>query len=178
MKKFNYAILVLTFLLLTANFSTVRAQDEITPNDAPPPNSSQMRRPNLLAELGLSPDQIQQIRRINREKQSLRREAQSRLREANKNLDAAIYADNADETEIRNRLKDAQIAQSEVIEIRSTTELAVRKILTPVQLVKFRELRARFMERIENLPKPRNMRPSDQPNQRIFNRQRRLNFNN
>lgn len=178
MKKFNSTIFVLTFLLLTAAFSTVQAQDEITPNDAPPPDSTQKRRPNLLAELDLSPDQIQQIRRINRENQPLRREAQVRLREANKNLDAAIYADNADETEIRNKLKAAQNAQSEVIKIRSTTELAVRRILTPVQLIKFRELRARFMERMENLPKPRRMRPSDQPNQRIFNRQRKLNSYN
>ncbi|MCY7347081.1 MAG: Spy/CpxP family protein refolding chaperone [Pyrinomonadaceae bacterium] len=164
MKKFNYAILIFTFLLLTATFSTVRAQDTIAPNDALQPNPNQKRRPNLLAELDLSTDQIQQIRRINRENQPLRREAQSRLREANKNLDAAIYADKADETEIQNKLKAAQIAQSEVIKIRSTTELAVRKILTPAQLVKFREIRGRFMERMENLPQSRRNRPLNSPN--------------
>lgn len=177
MKKFNRTILVFALLLLTAVFSTVRAQDETAPNDAPTQNLNQKRRPNLLAELDLSPDQVQQIRRLNREKQISRRDATQRLREANKTLDAAIYADNADETEIQEKLKAAQSAQAEVLKIRATTEFAVRKILTPAQLIKFREIRERFMERVEEMPNSRKNRPLNAPGRRLLNRQRRLNSN-
>lgn len=173
MKKYNYKTLILTILLLTVSFSAVRAQDEIPPGEAAPQNFNQARRPNLLAELDLSPNQIQQIRRINADKRPLVREAQQQWREANRRLDQAIYADSADEIEIQARLKDAQIAQAELIKIRSATELAVRQILTPDQLVKFREIRRRFMERMENLPKRFKNRSLNAPNQRLLNRQRR-----
>jgi hypothetical protein len=63
----------------------------------------------------------------------------------------------------------------EVIKNRTITELAVRRVLTPEQLFKFRQLRSQFMERNEpedrrnprqnklrNLPK--GMRPNRPPN--------------
>lgn len=174
MKKYNYKNLIFTILLLTASFSVVKAQNEALPEDAAAQNLRQARRPNLLAELDLSQNQIQQIRRINADQRPLVREAQQKWREANRRLDQAIYADNADETEIQARLKDAQFAQAELIKIRSATEFAVRQVLTPDQLVKFRDIRRTFMERIENLPKQLNNRRLNAPNQRLRNRQRRL----
>jgi hypothetical protein len=45
-----------------------------------------------------------------------------------------------------------QNAQIEVIKLRSTSELAVRRILTAQQLAKFRELRQKFMENTERRP--------------------------
>ncbi len=174
MKKFDCTSFILTILLVIASFSAIKAQDEMPPEEAPPQNFNQARRPNLLSELDLSPNQIQQIRRINADKRPLVREAQQKWREANRRLDQAIYADNADETEIQARLKDAQIAQAELIKIRSTTEFAVRQILTPDQLVKFREVRQRFAERMENFPKQLKNRSLNAPNQRLLNRQRRL----
>lgn len=178
MKKLNYTALIFAGLLLTVSFSTVKAQDEMPPNDVPQQDFNQSRRPNLLAELDLSPNQIQQIRRINREIQPLMREAQQTLRGAKRSLDQAIYADNANETEVQNRLKNVQNAQVEIIKIRSTTEFAVRKVLTPEQLVKFREVRQRFMERMENSLKERKNRSLNTPEQRLINRQRRLRNNN
>lgn len=174
MKKYNYKTLIFTILLLTVFFSAVKAQDEMPPENVAPQNSNQARRPNLLTELDLSPNQIQQIRRINADKRPLVREAQQKWREANRRLDQAIYADNADETEIQVRLKDAQAAQAELIKIRSATEFAVRQILTPDQLVKFRDIRRRFMERMENLPKRLKNRSLNAPNRELLNRQRRL----
>ncbi len=166
MKKLNSPTLIFIALLLAISFSTVRAQDEMPPTDEPNQNFNRKPRPNLLAELDLSREQIQQIRRINREKQTLRRAAQMRLDEAKRNLDEAIYADVANETEVQSQLKEVQLAQAEVFKIRSTTEFAVRKVLNPEQLSKFREIRRRFMERLENRPNlPRNrqrrMRPND-----------------
>lgn len=178
MKKLNLIALIFAALLLTVSFSTVRAQDETPAEDAPKQNFNKPNRPNLLAELDLSRDQIQQIRRINADKKPLMRDAQQKVREANRNLDQAIYADNADETEIKNRLKDVQTAQAEVSKIRSMTEYSVRKILTPAQLVKFREVRQRFVQGLENrVNQPKN-RPFKNQNQRLNNRQRRLRQNN
>lgn len=177
MKKFNFLSLIFAGLLLTFTFSTVNAQDE-PPIDAPKPPFDAQRRPNLLQELGLTQEQRQQIRRLNAEKQPMMREAQMRLRQANRNLDQAIYADNVDETEIQTRLKEAQLAQAEVTKIRALTELAVRKILTPEQLVKFREVRRQFTERMENRQNQLKNRITDAPNRQKNNRQNVLRPNN
>ena len=177
MKMLNYKTLILAGFLMTVSFSTVKSQDE-TPADAPPQNFNQARRPNLLNELDLSQNQIGQIRRINADKRPLLREAQQKVREANRALDLAIYADDADETEIQARLKDAQFAQAEVIKIRSTTEFAVRKVLNSNQLVKFREIRQKFMERMENNRNGRKNRPLNVPIQRLLNRSRKQRPNN
>lgn len=174
MKKLNLLTLIFVGLLLTVSFRAVKAQDETAPTDAPVQNFNKKPRPNLLAELELSQEQIRQIRRINREKQPLLREAQQQLGEAKRNLDQAIYADTVDESDVQSKLKEVQIAQAEVFKLRSTTEFAVRKILTNGQLVKFREVRQRFMQAIENRQnQPRNRRLNN-PNQRFNNRPRQL----
>lgn len=174
MKKLNLLTLIFVGLLLTVSFRTVKAQDETAPTDAPVQNFNKKPRPNLLAELELSQEQIRQIRRINREKQPLLREAQQRLGEAKRNLDQAIYADTVDESDVQAKLKEVQNAQAEVFKIRSTTEFAVRKILTPGQLVKFREVRQRFMQAFENRQnQPRNRQLNNQ-NRRLLNRPRQL----
>jgi Spy/CpxP family protein refolding chaperone len=119
------------------------------PDDAPDAVAGPLRRPDLLRELGLSTDQLQQLRRLNRERKPLMEQAAQRLREANRNLDAVIYADNLDENEVQVRLKEFQSAQAEIARLRIMGELQVRRVLTPEQLIKFRELRARFAATIE-----------------------------
>lgn len=171
MKKFNLIGAIFLAMLVIFSFSSVKAQDEtqVAP-DAPNRKDADNRRPNLLAELGLTQDQIQQIRRVNVEKKPSLRQAQQRLREANRNLDAAIYAETADEAEIQMRIKEVQTAQAEVIKFRSLTELAVRRILTPEQLSKFRELRRQFMENTGNRPNRIRKQTLNAPNRRINNR--------
>ncbi len=173
MKKINFSILILTAFLTLLFISAVKAQDATPDADAP-----QTNRPSLLEELNLSPDQIRQIRQINRENQPQMREAQRRLREARNDLDQAIYGDNANETEVQTRLKTLHQAQAEVVRLRSASEFAVRKVLTPEQLVKFREVRQRFMEQKAKNPNPRRNVPFNAPNQKLINRQRRLRKNN
>lgn len=172
MKRYKYKFLIMAFFTMTVSFSAVNAQDE-TPTDATQQNFNQARRPNLLTELDLSQEQIRQIRRINADKKPLLREAQQKVREANRNLDQAIYADESNETEIQARLKAVQLAQAEVIKIRSSTEFAVRRVLNPNQLVKFREIRQMFTERMESVPNARNNRPLNAPNRKLFNRGRK-----
>ncbi|MDQ3749628.1 MAG: periplasmic heavy metal sensor [Acidobacteriota bacterium] len=174
MKKLNLLTLILVGLLLTVSFRAVKAQDETAPTDAPVQNFDKKPRPNLLAELELSPEQIRQIRLINREKQPLLREAQQRLGEAKRNLDQAIYADTVNESDVQAKLKEVQIAQAEVFKIRSTTEFTVRKILTTGQLVKFREVRQRFMQAFENRQNQLRNRRLNNPNRRPNNRPRQL----
>lgn len=177
MKKLNFITLIFAGLLVIVSFSPAAAQQEELPNDDAPKNFNSPRRPNLLAELDLSPEQIKQIRRLNAEKRPLIREAQQRVRDANRRLDQAIYADDADETEIQSRLKDVQTAQAEVARIRSSTEYAVRKVLTPEQLVRFREVRQKFMERLKNSSVVRKNPSLNAPNRRLVNRQRRMRAN-
>ncbi len=121
-------------------------QDGPPPEDTPNDERPDGRRPTLLAELGLSPDQVQQIRRINQGRRPAMMEAQRRLREANRDLDIAIYGNGVSDADFQSRLKDFQSAQGEVARLRFESELSVRKVLTPEQLIRFRELRRRFAE--------------------------------
>ncbi len=98
----------------------------------------------MLAQLGLAREQKQEIRRLNAERKPLMQSAQLRLREANRLLDEAIYADVIDESAIEERLREVQSSQGDIQRIRNSGELAIRKLLTPEQLVRFRELRQRF----------------------------------
>lgn len=137
-------------MMYLASVTAAYTQDA-TPPDAKPqetPNPIATKPPegkqNLLLQLGLSREQIQQIRRLNVERKPMMEDAQRRFREANRALDEAIYADQVNDIDVQSRLKDVQVAQAEVANIRYTNELSVRKILTTEQLVRFRELRQKF----------------------------------
>lgn len=162
LKLFN---LIFPLLLLTFSFIQVRAQEDIQPEDPRPPidRREQQRRPNLLQELGLSREQIQQIRRINQSKRPLMMEAQRRFHEANRALDEVIYSDSPNEAEVQARMKEVQLAQAEIIKIRTQSEFEIRRILTPEQLVKFRDLRRRFMQRMQQNQPPDKMNEPQQP---------------
>ena len=138
--------LILVFVLGSLSLAQDNPQN-------PPPNDE---RPNILAQLGLSPDQIQRFRRQNAEHRPLMKEAQERLREANRDLDMAIYADSVSNEAFESRLRAFQQAQGEVTRLRFQNELAIRNILTPDQLTRFREIRRRFAVAIDLMrPKAR-----------------------
>ncbi len=127
--------------------------------DQPGPivNQPQDNRANSLRQLGLSRQQTQQIRGINVQRRPLMEQAQRRFREANRALDEAIYADQVNETEFQARLKEFQLAQAVVVKIRFMNEFAVRRVLTPEQLTRFRDLRRRFEQRRENFENRRSV---------------------
>jgi Spy/CpxP family protein refolding chaperone len=52
-------------------------------------------------------------------------------------------------------LKEFQAAQTHVARLRFESELAIRKVLTPEQLTRFRELRRAFGENRDNLRRGR-----------------------
>jgi Spy/CpxP family protein refolding chaperone len=133
--------------------------------DGPPPTAGMQderadeRRPSLLAELGLSTEQLQQIGRLNQERRPAIRDARRKMGDAARNLDMAIYADVVSDADVRSRLKEFQAAEAELSRLRFESELAVRKILTPDQLVRFREVRRQFAEeRRKNAPQRRMQR--------------------
>ena len=178
MKKRNFLTLIFTLLITVSAFSTVSAQ-ETEPEENQ--NPQRVNRPfRLLQELGLSRDQLQQIRRINQERRPIMQEAARRWRQANRDLDIAIYADDSTEEQVKELLRTAQLAQADLLRERSLTEYLIRKVLTPDQLVKFRNLREQLIEERRN--ERRNSRNMENPNnpqqQRRFNRfQRRQNQN-
>lgn len=162
-------LLISTFIIFLFAFSfSVKAQNNLGEDAAEKP----VQRGNLMRMLGLSRDQIQQIRLLNSARKPLEREAVERIEEAKQNLDKAVYADSLNESEIQTRLSRLQQAQAELIKIKAMHELEIRKILTAEQLVKFREIRQEFDERRKSRIKRRQNRRTDAPNIRRNNRQR------
>lgn len=163
----RYVLLSVSIFLL-ATVSIAVGQDG-PPLDGPPPQRpiSGEGRPNLLRELGLSPDQIQQIRKMNQSRKPLMEEAAKRLRDANRALDMAIYSDAVNEEEFVARLRDFQLAQAEMAKLRFQNELGVRKILTPEQLIRFRSLRDSFARARENFQDRQMPPPAERPLQKM-----------
>ena len=142
-------------------------------------------RQNLLMQLGLSRDQIRQVRMLNQGRRAVMESAQLRVREAARSLDDAIYNDELAESDIDAKVKELQLAQSEITKLRATNEIAVRKILTAEQLIRFRELRDRFeqmrqknldrrQERIPNkIDRENRQMPVEQPKRQFIKNQNR-----
>ncbi len=133
------------------------AQETRTPEDKPvdvqrpeakPPGDG---RAEMFRQLGLTSDQIQQIRQINQQRKPAMEEAQKHLRQAMRALDAAIYADQVNEADVLARLDEVHRTQAEVARVRFMNELSIRKVLTAEQLVHFRELRQQFEQARKNL---------------------------
>ena len=56
-------------------------------------------------------------------------------------MDDAIYADTVDEAAVQSLVKRVGEAQAVLIKLRTANEFAIRRVLTPEQVTKFRELR-------------------------------------
>lgn len=141
-------------LLFIAALLFFGVSDAFAQNRMPPPkNVDHVRpdrpRPNLGRILGLSQEQVAAMRKLNAENKAVEMEARKKFQEAGRELNRAIYADTVDEEAVKARLADYQAAQAELARIKFTSELAVRKILTPEQLVKFRDIRREFNEKRE-----------------------------
>ena len=157
--RFSYTLFFVASIFFLA--ATSFAQDAKVPG-TPETQHTDMNRPrdmraDFLHRLGLSAEQIEQIRQINVARKPLMDEAQKRLREANRSLDAAIYADQVNDADVDARLKLVQAAQAEVGEIRFRNELAIRRVLTPEQLTRFREMRQRFEQERKNFQNQRSL---------------------
>lgn len=108
----------------------------------PSPRSGNLKRQPILRLLNLSFKQRAQIRRIRQDTDAARRALVARLRAAQRELDAAIYSDDASEQTIVELANAAAAAQGELTRRRAVTELYIRRVLTAQQLATLRDLRA------------------------------------
>ncbi len=154
MKRFPQVFIFIVAILLAVSAFGQEPQDE-----QDPPPERQVDRMNIVRELGLSQDQIRQMRLINQDVRAKRQPARRRMNEAGRNLDQAIYADTVDDAVFAQRLKEFQDAQGEMAKVNFENELAIRKVLTPEQLVRFREIRQNFQRQRQKRIQNRDMRP-------------------
>ena len=159
----NSKFLILTLFGLLCFFSvSANAQDNSSENQFEQP----ARRGNLMKRLGLSQEQIQQIRQLNAATKPLEREAKQRLNDARKNLDNAVYANSLNESDVQAKLSEFQRAQTDLTKLKASNELAIRKLLTAEQLTQFRDLREQFQENREERLDQRSNRRKNAPNRR------------
>ncbi len=179
--------IIFTVLIMTLTVSLTNAQNKPPPSPANDfvENDAPQRTDNLAEQLGLSQEQRIQIREMRQQLRPQLQQAQRRFNQTKEELDVLIYSDSLDETTLQTKLRSVVEAQAEITRIRAMSELAVRKVLTPEQLVMFRNLRQRFKQqqrdrqiqrqrrqRIQRMNQNRRDRnPSDRP---IQNRQRQL----
>ena len=158
-KKVNLSLFVcaVAIALLAANAGKAQTPQPTTQpagasQQTPPPNNNQTppKPVNLLQLLNLTPDQLQQIRAVNQEMRENVRAANIKLRDARRALDAAIYADVPNQGVVDDRARELGEAQTAAIKVRAEVEFRIRQILTPDQLLRFRDLRRQFEQKIKN----------------------------
>jgi protein CpxP len=99
------------------------------------------------AQLNLSDDQRQEIRRIMDQHRTERQAVMQRLREARRAQADAVQAVPADETAIRARSAEVAKAETDAALLRAKVHTAIFNVLTPDQQAKAKELRAEREER-------------------------------
>src|SRR4051812_10267887 len=133
--KANIVNTLIFTLAIFLSVSTAAAQDA-KPADASPATDAQhpgMRSPNdqhleMLHRLGLTEEQMQQIKKIHIDQKQNMDPAQKRLRDATRALNDAIYADQVNDADVQSRLNEVQAARGDVETIRYATELSVRHV--------------------------------------------------
>ncbi len=155
----------------------VSAQDDNLTSAPPPDSAARGERPerrggrDLLSRLNLSPAQLARIREIRQQNEGEARLLGQRARQTRRALDEAIYSDNADESMIEERAREAAAAQAAIVRRRALTELQVRRVLAPEQLSVLRDMRQQFRLRQRNRPPldddPRLRFPRERHNRRL-----------
>lgn len=176
-----FAFAIFFALLLFPCAISVRAQGETSVNQAATPvaPSQEGEQPPkndagaLLTSLNLTPEQLSQMRIIRQETERVGRPLTQRVRQARRALDQAIYSDNADESLIELRARELAQAQAEATRLRALTELRVRRVLTPEQLGKLREMRRQAqIEQRQNRREGLGARPRRRTLRDAFNNRR------
>lgn len=151
---------LLLFLTVILAVISVNAQD---PQNGPPPDDP-------IEQLRLNPEQRQKIRVIMDQTKDERQMVNRRFREANGALDRALDTDPLDENVIEQRMAELNAAQAAQLRLRVSTELRIRRVLTPEQLAVLASLRLQLRDfvngaRPNNPGPPRPEGPGMRPNQ-------------
>ena len=152
--------LVVMIVGLTMVYANASASPQQT--DAQSPTNVQ----DPIGQLNLSPEQREKIRAIREQLRDERAAINQRLRETNKALEEALDADNPNESQLENLMRDVAAAQAAAMRLRILNEVRIRRVLTTEQLVTWRRLRqeARLERRIDGMRRRRE----------AFNERRRL----
>lgn len=123
---------------------------------ASPQQTDTQSGPNIqdpIGQLNLSPEQREKIRAIREQLRDERAAINQRLRETNKTLEDALDADNPNESQLENLMRDVAAAQAAAMRLRILNEVRIRRVLTPEQLVTWRRLRqeARLERRMDGI---------------------------
>ena len=171
--------------LLPAALSGVLAASAIVtvaqqPNNEPAQAQSQSGPPgDPIRQLNLTAEQVEKVRAIREQSKDERLAINQRLRTAQRALDEAIESDGATEALIDQRARELAEAQVASIRMRAVTEMRIRRVLTPEQLTKLRDLRQRALSFREGQRIQRGndqMRPPDRMQRRRNALQRDGNF--
>jgi protein CpxP len=112
-----------------------------------------------LAQLNLSDDQRQEIRRIMDQHRTERQAVMQRLREARRAQADVVQAVPADEAAIRARSAEAAKAETDAALLRAKVHTEIFNVLTPDQQAKLKELRAEREQRREQRRSQRQAAP-------------------
>jgi Spy/CpxP family protein refolding chaperone len=139
-----FAVLLLLFVIA----EQVGAQSPATQNPSEPAQTQTTQANQTgqlpdLAQLNLSPDQIQKIRAINAELKDQRQAANFKLRQAQRALADAVESSTPNETLIDQRSRELAEAQATTIRLRSLAESRILQVMTPEQRIRLREMRQR-----------------------------------
>jgi Spy/CpxP family protein refolding chaperone len=146
-RNLSFFLLVLsTTLILALSVTSASAQQpqQQTETQQAPANQ------DPLTELAkdLSPEQRQQIRLAVESTKAERNAANQRLRQAQVAYEEALDADNPSEEVIEKRAREVGEAQASLLRARANMEIRIRRVLTPAQQAKLRELRIAQREAI------------------------------
>ncbi len=104
----------------------------------------------MMAALGLSGEQKQEVKKILKQNQPLIRPLINQLITERRDLRALMQADTIDEAAIRAQAARVSTVQSDLAVQRAHIHQALRQVLTPEQLQKFKELQAKRDSKIDD----------------------------
>lgn len=132
---------ILSLVVATSVLVAIPAHSLAVPQQQQPDSQQRPPADDPIKELNLSPEQRERIRAIREQLQGERAAINHRLRETNRALEEALDADNPDESVVEQRLRDLAAAQGAAMRMRVLSEVRIRRVLTPEQLITLRTLR-------------------------------------
>src|SRR5712691_980475 len=137
------ALLLLAGAFAQANAQTAAPQQGQT--DPAQMRANQVNQAPDLAQLNLTPEQIQKWRAINVELKDQQQAANVRLRQARRALAEAIESPTSNEELIKQRAKEVSEAQAATTQLQALRQARILQMLSPEQRVKLREIRQQNM---------------------------------
>jgi Spy/CpxP family protein refolding chaperone len=102
---------------------------------------------NLLRRIGITQEQLRQIRQIRRDNDDRIVAVGRRLREARRALEQAMVKEPFDEAVVKRRAEELAQAQAEAVRLHAEIRAQIRKILTPEQVNRLLELEREYRQR-------------------------------